>query len=117
MSDLIHLSAAELSTKLAAGDITSVEVTQAHLDRIAAVLSREGVASERNAGDSRPGEGDTLSFALPSGHRMRLATGTKNRRAGISDFASDGTPAPCDMDHINLLGEASPEVESTNEPG
>lgn len=80
------------------------------LDRVAATLTAEGVAHERHSGDSRPGEGATLSFALPSGHRMRLATGTKTRRAGISDFASDGTHAPCDMDHINLLGEASPEV-------
>ncbi len=36
-SELIHLSAAELATKIAAGDVTSAEVTQAHLDRIAAV--------------------------------------------------------------------------------
>ena len=37
MSDLTRLTAAELSVALAAGDTTSVEVTQAHLDRIAAV--------------------------------------------------------------------------------
>jgi aspartyl-tRNA(Asn)/glutamyl-tRNA(Gln) amidotransferase subunit A len=34
---IIHLSAAELSVKLAAGEVSSVEATQAHLDRIAAV--------------------------------------------------------------------------------
>ncbi len=37
MSDLIHLSAADLSSQLASGAISSVEATQAHLDRIAAV--------------------------------------------------------------------------------
>ena len=37
MSDLIRLSAAELGERLAAGDVSSVEVTRAHLDRIAAV--------------------------------------------------------------------------------
>ena len=37
MPDLIHKSAAELSEMLAAGTTTSVEITQAHLDRIAAV--------------------------------------------------------------------------------
>ena len=37
MSDVVRLSAAELSQKLAAGEISSVEATQAHLDRIAAV--------------------------------------------------------------------------------
>lgn len=37
MSDIIRLSAADLGAKIAAGDVTSVEATQAHLDRIAAV--------------------------------------------------------------------------------
>jgi aspartyl-tRNA(Asn)/glutamyl-tRNA(Gln) amidotransferase subunit A len=34
---LIHLSAADLSAKLTSGEVSSVEATQAHLDRIAAV--------------------------------------------------------------------------------
>nr|WP_194241583.1 Asp-tRNA(Asn)/Glu-tRNA(Gln) amidotransferase subunit GatA [Galbitalea soli] len=34
---MIHLSAAELGEKLASGEVSSVEVTRAHLDRIAAV--------------------------------------------------------------------------------
>ena len=37
MSDLTRLSAAALADRLAAGEVSSVEVTQAHLDRIAAV--------------------------------------------------------------------------------
>lgn len=37
MSDIIRLSAADLGAKIAAGDVTSVEATQAHLDRIEAV--------------------------------------------------------------------------------
>ena len=36
-TDLFRLSAAALAEKLAAGEVTAVEVTQAHLDRIAAV--------------------------------------------------------------------------------
>lgn len=36
-SDLIRASAADLAARLAAGEVSSVEVTQAHLDRIAAV--------------------------------------------------------------------------------
>ncbi len=35
--DIIRLSAADLGAQIAAGDVTSVEATQAHLDRIAAV--------------------------------------------------------------------------------
>lgn len=37
MSDIIRLTAAELADKLASREISSVEATQAHLDRIAAV--------------------------------------------------------------------------------
>jgi aspartyl-tRNA(Asn)/glutamyl-tRNA(Gln) amidotransferase subunit A len=37
MTDLIRHTAAELATALASGATSSVEVTQAHLDRIAAV--------------------------------------------------------------------------------
>lgn len=37
MTDLIKLSAAQIAQKLQAGEVTSVEVTQAYLDRIAAV--------------------------------------------------------------------------------
>jgi aspartyl-tRNA(Asn)/glutamyl-tRNA(Gln) amidotransferase subunit A len=37
MSDLTRLTAAELAAKIQAGEVSSVEVTDAHLDRIAAV--------------------------------------------------------------------------------
>lgn len=37
MTDLIRLSAADLAARLASGEVSSVEATQAHLDRIAAV--------------------------------------------------------------------------------
>ncbi|WP_253908496.1 amidase, partial [Arthrobacter sp. H41] len=37
MTDLIHLSADALSRKLRSGEVSAVEVAQAHLDRIAAV--------------------------------------------------------------------------------
>lgn len=37
MTDLTRLSAADLAAKLSAGEVSSVEATQAHLDRIAAV--------------------------------------------------------------------------------
>jgi aspartyl-tRNA(Asn)/glutamyl-tRNA(Gln) amidotransferase subunit A len=37
MTDLIKLSAADLAAKLASREVSSVEATQAHLDRISAV--------------------------------------------------------------------------------
>lgn len=40
MSDLTHASAVSLARMLAAGDVSSEEVTRAHLDRIEALNSR-----------------------------------------------------------------------------
>ena len=37
MSDIIRLSAADMAARLADGSVSAVELTQAHLDRIAAV--------------------------------------------------------------------------------
>ena len=70
MSDVTRLSAADLATRLADGSITSVDATQAHLDRIAAVDERLGaflhvdaegalaaaadVDARREAGESLP---------------------------------------------------------------
>ena len=61
--DLTRLTAAELSDKLAARDVSAVEVAQAHLDRIAAVDDRvraflhvaadEAVAQARDVDDRR----------------------------------------------------------------
>ncbi len=68
MSDLIHLSAAELSTRLASGEISSVEATQAHLDRIAAVdgdvhaflhVNAEAIAAAESV-DARRAAGEEL---------------------------------------------------------
>jgi aspartyl-tRNA(Asn)/glutamyl-tRNA(Gln) amidotransferase subunit A len=40
VADLIHLSAAELAATIAAGDVSAVEATRAHLDRISEVDDR-----------------------------------------------------------------------------
>ncbi|WP_406023224.1 Asp-tRNA(Asn)/Glu-tRNA(Gln) amidotransferase subunit GatA [Nocardioides sp. NBC_00850] len=69
MSDLILKSAAELADSLAAGETTSVELTQAHLDRIAAVdgdvhaflhIDAAGALSQAAASDARRANGDAL---------------------------------------------------------
>ncbi|WP_110206069.1 Asp-tRNA(Asn)/Glu-tRNA(Gln) amidotransferase subunit GatA [Nocardioides daejeonensis] len=67
-------SAAELAAALAAGEVTSVELTQAHLDRIAAVdgnaeagvhaflhVDTEGALAEAAASDARRAAGEPLS--------------------------------------------------------
>ncbi|WP_328531841.1 Asp-tRNA(Asn)/Glu-tRNA(Gln) amidotransferase subunit GatA [Nocardioides sp. NBC_00368] len=66
---LIEKTAAELIDALAAGETTSVELTQAHLDRIAAVdgdvhaflhIDAEGALSQAAASDARRANGDAL---------------------------------------------------------
>jgi len=63
MTDLTRLSAADLASKLASGDVTSVEATQAHLDRIAAV------------------DGDVHAFLHVSSDALETAAGIDKRRA------------------------------------
>ena len=63
MSDIIRLTAAELSAKLASGEVSSVEATRAHLDRIAAV------------------DGDVHAFLHVSDHALDVAADIDRRRA------------------------------------
>ncbi len=67
---LIHKTAAELADALAAGETTSVELTQAHLDRIAAVdgavhaflhVDAEGALAQAAESDARRAAGTVLS--------------------------------------------------------
>ncbi|MFL6062140.1 MAG: Asp-tRNA(Asn)/Glu-tRNA(Gln) amidotransferase subunit GatA [Marmoricola sp.] len=70
MSDLLRKSAAELAEMLAAGETTSVELTQAHLERIAAVdgavhaflhVDAEGALAQAAASDARRAAGTPAS--------------------------------------------------------
>ena len=65
----IHKSAAEQAAALAAGEVTSVELTQAHLDQIAATdgdlhaflhVDAEGALAQAAASDARRAAGETL---------------------------------------------------------
>ncbi len=62
-ADLIRLSAADLASKLSSGEVSSVEATQAHLDRIAAV------------------DGDIHAFLHVSDHALDVAADIDRRRA------------------------------------
>ena len=64
MTDLIRLSAADLAGQLRAGEVSSVEATQAHLDRIAEV------------------DGDVHAFLHVSEHALDVAADIDRRRAG-----------------------------------
>lgn len=63
MTDLTRLNAADLAARLASGDVSSVEATRAHLDRIAAV------------------DGDVHAFLHVSDHALEVAAGIDRRRA------------------------------------
>ncbi len=62
MNELIQLTAAEAAEKLASGEITSVELTQAHLDRIAAT---DGAPLSDNRADGKNAQ------RLPAHQRRR----------------------------------------------
>ncbi|KRA23219.1 glutamyl-tRNA amidotransferase [Microbacterium sp. Root61] len=68
MSDITRLSAAALAEKLAAREISSVEATQAHLDRIAAV------------------DGDIHAFLHVNAHALDAAADVDRRRAAGEDL-------------------------------
>ena len=67
---MIHLSASEMAAKLVAGETSSVALTQAHLDRIAAVdndvhaflfVNTEGALEQAHAVDAKRAAGEKLS--------------------------------------------------------
>lgn len=69
MTELIHLTAADLAAKLASGEVSSEEATRAHLDRIAAVdgglnaflaTDAEGSLAAAREIDARRGAGEAL---------------------------------------------------------
>ncbi|MFX4291463.1 Asp-tRNA(Asn)/Glu-tRNA(Gln) amidotransferase subunit GatA [Streptomyces bohaiensis] len=69
MTDLTRLTAAETAARIAAGEVTAVEVTEAHLARIDAVdekvhaflhVDREGALAQARAVDARRAAGEEL---------------------------------------------------------
>jgi aspartyl-tRNA(Asn)/glutamyl-tRNA(Gln) amidotransferase subunit A len=68
VSDVIRLSAADLAAKLAAREVSSVEATQAHLDRIAAV------------------DGDVNAFLHVSTRALDVAADVDRRRAAREEL-------------------------------
>jgi aspartyl-tRNA(Asn)/glutamyl-tRNA(Gln) amidotransferase subunit A len=68
VTDITRLSAADLAGKLASREVSSVEATQAHLDRIAAV------------------DGDIHAFLHVSDHALDVAADIDRRRAAGEDL-------------------------------
>jgi hypothetical protein len=103
-SDLTRRTAAELAEALASGETTSVEITQAHLDRIAAVdadvhaflhVDAEGALAQARASDERRAEGRTLGpldgvpVRLPGMSRRNLEVISPSRFIMATRFLRD----------------------------
>ncbi|GGD77148.1 Asp-tRNA(Asn)/Glu-tRNA(Gln) amidotransferase subunit GatA [Microbacterium murale] len=73
MSDLIRLTAAELADKLTAGEVSSREATQAHLDRIAAVDS--DVHAFLHVNDGALAAADAVDSARAAGEKLHPLAG------------------------------------------
>ena len=61
LADLIRSSAAEQAAALAAGEVSSRELTQAHLDRIAAVERTIAPYGRGRSGRRRAGGDETMT--------------------------------------------------------
>ncbi|MCC2029911.1 Asp-tRNA(Asn)/Glu-tRNA(Gln) amidotransferase subunit GatA [Microbacterium sp. YMB-B2] len=73
MSDIIRLTAAELAEKLSAGEVSSREATQAHLDRIAAVDG--DVHAFLHVNDGALAAADAIDTARAAGEQLHPLAG------------------------------------------
>ncbi|MCU1506258.1 MAG: aspartyl-tRNA(Asn)/glutamyl-tRNA(Gln) amidotransferase subunit [Microbacteriaceae bacterium] len=114
MADLTRLTAAELSQKLQAREISSVDVTRAHLDRIAAVdgdihaflhVSSAALATAADV-DARRGDGEKLGplAGVPIAIKDVLCTVDMPSTAGSKIL--EGWVPPYDATVVRKLREA-----------
>ena len=115
MFDLIRKDASELAGLVSSGEVSAVEVTQAHLDRIAAVdgevhaflhVDTEGALASAAAVDAKVKAGDKLSVlaGVPLGLKDILATNGLPTTCGSRIL--DGWIPPYDATVVTKLREA-----------
>ena len=115
MSDLIRKDASELAGLVSSGEVSAVEVAQAHLDRIAAVdgdvhaflhVDTEGALASAAAVDVKVKAGDKLSVlaGVPLGLKDILATNGLPTTCGSRVL--DGWIPPYDATVVTKLHEA-----------
>lgn len=101
MADLIKLTAAEIAAKIAAGELTAVEVTEAHLARIDAVdekvhaflhVDREGALAQARAVDEKKAAARSSARWPVSRSRSRTSS---RRRAFPPPSARRSSKAGC----------------------
>jgi len=115
MSDLIRKDASELAGMVASGEVSAVEVAQAHLDRIAAVdgavhaflhVDTKGALASAAAVDAKVKSGEKLSVlaGVPLGLKDILATNGLPTTCGSKVL--DGWIPPYDATVVTKLREA-----------
>ncbi|QOR69588.1 Asp-tRNA(Asn)/Glu-tRNA(Gln) amidotransferase subunit GatA [Ruania alkalisoli] len=124
MTDLTRLTAADLAGRLRSGEVTSVEVTQAHLDRIAAVdgpvhaflhvNSEEALATAADV-DARRAAGEDLHELAGVPIAVKDVVVTKDQVTTAGSKILDGWIPPYDATLVEKLRAAGmPILGKTN---
>jgi aspartyl-tRNA(Asn)/glutamyl-tRNA(Gln) amidotransferase subunit A len=107
MDELITMTAAELSAAMAAGDVSAADVTEAHLDRIAAVDDRVKAFLHVAADDART-RAREVDARRKAGEPLGPLAGVP---VAVKDlFTTIGMPTTCGS---KILGDWHPPYEST----
>ena len=115
MSDLIRLTAADLAQKLAAKEVSAVEVTTAHLARIDQVdtdvhaflhVDRDGALSSAKAIDERRANGETLPVLAGVPLGLKDIVATKGVPTTCGSKILEGWKPPYDATVTTKLREA-----------
>ncbi len=128
MTEWIKKSADELARALAAGEVTSVELTQAHLDRIAAVdgtaqagvhaflhVDAEGALAQAKASDERRAAGTPASYLDGVPVAVKDVLATEGLPTTVGSKILEGWIPPYDATVVRKLKEAGlPILGKTN---
>ena len=115
MSDLIRQSAASLAAAIASRDVSSVEVTQAHLDRIAVVdekvhaflhITGDSALAQAQLIDERIASGDTLGPLAGVPLALKDVLGMKGEPTTAGSRILEGWRPPYDSTVVQRLRAA-----------
>ncbi|WP_413103421.1 Asp-tRNA(Asn)/Glu-tRNA(Gln) amidotransferase subunit GatA [Streptomyces sp. Inha503] len=115
MTDLTRLTAAEIAARIASGEVTAVEVTEAHLARIEAVdekvhaflhVDREGALAQARAVDAKRERGEELGPLAGVPLALKDIFTTKGIPTTVGSKILDGWIPPYDATVTQRLRDA-----------